>query len=189
MNKPNIEVKDQFDFFCKLVSEKKIIRDKEVILQPKKNNVYWFVGQSTIKHNTINEDIIFMVEQSKRDNKYGIKLRCQNFIKTPYFRFDSDGPAHRNENPKIPLEEQSIKTPHFNSFDENGNYIAYQNETLKNENEAKIIANDINFGISLFCMETNSRLNDNNFPSISHSIQELEFVEKNNINFDNINFE
>jgi hypothetical protein len=130
-----------------------------------------------------------MVEQSKRDNKYGIKLRCANFIKQPYFRFDSDGPAHRNENPKIPLEEQSIKTPHFNSFDENGNYIAYQNETLKNQTKAQIIANDINFGISLFCMETNSKLNDNNFPTITELIQELDFTEKININFDNINFE
>ena len=189
VNKPNTEVKNQFDFFNELVYEEKIIRDKEIIMNPKKSNLYWFTGQSNVQHNTINEEIVFIVEQSKRDNKYGLKLRCQNFIKEPYFRFDSDGPAHRNENPKIPLEEQSIKTPHFNSFDESGNYIAYQNETLRNENEAQIIANDINFGISLFCMETNSKLNDNNFPCVTRSIQVLEFAEKNNINFDNINFE
>lgn len=189
VKRTNIKVKDQFDFFNKLVYEEKIIQDKLIMLQPKKSNHYWSVGQSDIEHKTINEEIIFIVEQSKRDNKYGIKLRCQKFIKEPFFRFDSDGPAHRNENPKIPLEEQSIKTPHFNSFDENGKYIAYQNDTLKNENEAQIIANDINFGISLFCMETNSKLNDDNFPNITDSIQELEFAVKNNINFDNINFE
>lgn len=189
VNKQNIEVKDQFNFFNELVYEEKIILDKEIILRPKKNNIYWFEGQSNVQHNTVSEGIVFMIEQSKRDNKYGIKLRCKNFIKQPYFRFDSDGPAHRNENPEIPLEEQSIKTPHFNSFDENGNYIAYKNETLKNETEAQIIANDINFGISLFCMETNSKLNDNNFPTVSQLIQELSFEENNNINFDNINFE
>lgn len=189
VNKPNIEVKDQFNFFNELVYEEKIILNRQILLQPKKNNVFWYTGQSNVQHNTISEDIVFMIEQSKRDNKYGIKLRCQNFIKQPYFRFDSDGPAHRNENPEIPLEEQSIKTPHFNSFDKNGNYIAYQNETLKNETEAQIIANDINFGISLFCMETNSKLNDNNFPSVTQLIQELGFAENNNINFDNINFE
>lgn len=189
MNKPNIEVKDQFDFFNELVYEQKIILNKEILLQPKKNNVFWFTGQSNVQHNTISEDIVFMIEQSKRDSKYGIKLRCQNFINQPYFRFDSDGPAHRNENPEIPLEEQLIKTPHFNSFDENGNYIAYQNEVLKNETEAQIISSDINFGISLFCMETNSMLKDNNFPSVTQLIQELGFTENNNINFDNINFE
>jgi hypothetical protein len=189
VNKPNIEVKDQFIFFNELVFEDKIVLNKEIVLKPKKSNVFWFEGQSNVQHKTIGEDVVFMVEQSKRDNKYGIKLRCQNFIKQPYFRFDSDGPAHRNENPQIPLEEQSIKTPHFNSFDENGNYIAYQNETLKNQTEAQIIANDINFGISLFCMETNSKLIDSNFPTVAQLIQELGFEENNNINFDNINFE
>lgn len=189
MDKPNIEVKDQFNFFNELVFEDKFVLNKEIVLKPKKSNVFWFEGQSNVQHKTISEDIVFMVEQSKRDNKYGIKLRCQNFIRQPYFRFDSDGPAHRNENPQIPLEEQSIKTPHFNSFDENGNYIAYQNETLKNQTEAQIIANDINFGISLFCMETNSKLIDSNFPTVVQLIQELGFEENNNINFDNINFE
>lgn len=189
MSKPNNEVKNQFDFFNELVYEEKIIRDREIILYPKKSNVFWFSGQSNVEHNTINEEIVFIIEQRKTDNKYGLKLRCQNFINEPYFRFDSDGPAHRNENPKIPLEEQSIKTPHFNSFDESGNYIAYQNETLKNGNEAQIIANDMNFGISLFCMETNLKLNDKNFPSVTQSVTELEFAEKNSINFDNINFE
>lgn len=130
-----------------------------------------------------------MVEQSKRDNKYGIKLRCANFLKQPFFRFDSDGPAHRNENPEIPLEEQSIKTPHFNTFNEIGKSIAYQNEVLKNGKEAQIIANDINFGISLFCTETNSKLKDSNFPSVSLLMPELEFSGNNNTNFDNINFE
>lgn len=189
MNKLNKEVKNQFDFFNELVYEEKIILNKEIILQPKKNNIHWLLGQSNIQHNTIIENIVIIIEQSKRDNKYGIKLRCQNFINEPFFRFDSDGPAHRNENPEIPLEDQLIKTPHFNSFDENGNYIAYQNDILKNEKESQTIANDINFGISLFCMETNSKLNDNNFPSITQMIQELEFSEKNNINFDSINFE
>ena len=189
MKRTNKEIKEQFDFFNELVYEEKIISDNNIILKPKKNNIFWFTGQSNVEHSSITDEIVFMIEQSKRDNKYGIKLRCSNFIKEPYFRFDSDGPAHRNENSEIPLEEQSIKTPHFNSFDVNGNYIAYKNETLKNETEAQIIANDINFGISLFCMETNSKLKNNNFPSVTQLIPEFEFAEKNIINFDNINFE
>ncbi|HCQ13760.1 hypothetical protein [Flavobacterium sp.] len=189
MKKANKEIKNQFDFFNELVYTDKIISDNEVIMHPKKSNAFWLNGQSNVQHSTISEDIIFMIEQSKRDNKYGIKLRCTNFINEPFFRFDSDGPAHRNEDPNIPLDEQLIKTPHFNSFDESGNYIAYHNDTLKKENEAIIIANDINFGISLFCMETNSKLKDNNFPTLVQLIPEIEFPENNNINFDNINFE
>ncbi len=36
VNKQNIEVKDQFNFFNELVYEEKIILDKEIILRPKK---------------------------------------------------------------------------------------------------------------------------------------------------------
>ena len=92
-------MKDQFSFFNKLVFEEKIVLNKEIVLKQKKSNIFWFEGQSNVQHNTISEDVVFMVDQSKRDSKYGIKLRCQNFIKQPYFRFDSAGPAHRNENP------------------------------------------------------------------------------------------
>jgi hypothetical protein len=189
VKKKNKDIKNQFEYFYELVNEEKIILDSEIILQPKKNNVFWFTGQSSLQHNSINEEIVLIIDQSKRDNKYGIKLRCTKFTKEPYFRFDSDGPAHRNENPDIPLEEQSIKTPHFNTFDKDGNYIAYKNKTLLNEKEAQEIVKDINFGISLFCMESNSKLKDNNFPRVSHLIPEFDFTEKININFDNINFE
>ena len=72
MNKPNIEVKDQFSFFNELVFEDKIVLNKEIVLKPKKSNVFWFEGQSNVQHKTISEDVVFMVEQSKRDNKkYG----------------------------------------------------------------------------------------------------------------------
>ncbi|GAA3724091.1 hypothetical protein GCM10022422_01330 [Flavobacterium ginsengisoli] len=189
MSKINQIIIEKFDFFNDLVSKEKIILDDEISLKPKVNNIYWSTGESKTKHSTINEEIIFMVEQSKRDNKYGIKLRCENFLKQPFFRFDSDGPAHRNDDVNIPLHEQSIKTPHFNSFNEAGKSIAYHNHVLKDENQAKIIANDINFGISLFCQETDSKLKNSNFPTIAPLIPELEFSETNNIDFDNINFE
>jgi hypothetical protein len=189
VNKINTEIKNQFEFFNELLLEEKIILKSNINLKQKINNAHWLTGSSNLKHNTISEDVVFMIDKSKRDNKYGIKLRCTNLTKEPFFRFDSDGPAHRNENSEIPLEEQSITTPHFNTFDENGKSIAYKNETLKKENESNVIVNDINFGISLFCMETNCKLNNGNFPNITEQIPELDFNIQNSINFDNIIFE
>src|SRR5690606_11377651 len=128
-------IKDQFHFFTELVSVDKIVLTKTIQLESKKSNAKWLTGQSSIQHQTISDDIIFFVERSKRDSKYGIKLRCPSLTNEPFFRFDSDGPAHRNDFPEIPLEEQSVTTPHFNSFREDGKPIAYKNETLKNEKE------------------------------------------------------
>jgi len=172
-----------------LVNDEKIVLTEMIQLEPKKSNAKWLSGQSNVQHQTISEGIILLVERSKRDSKYGIMLRCPSLTNEPFFRFDSDGPAHRNDFPDIPLEEQSVTTPHFNSFQENGKSIAYKNETLKKENEAKSIAEDINFGVSLFCMETNSKLEGGGFPSVVDKEPELAFDSIQNINFDNISFE
>ena len=133
MHKINKEIKDQFDFFTELVKLEKIVLSKSIQLVPKKNNARWLTGQSVIQHKTISEDILLIVERSKRDSKYGIKLRCPSLTNEPFFRFDSDGPAHRNDFPNIPLDEQSVTTPHFNSYEEDGKPIAYKNDILKKE--------------------------------------------------------
>lgn len=189
MNKTNKDIKDQFHFFNELIAINKIVLKNTIQLEPKKNNAKWLIGQSSIQHQTINEDIVFFIEKSKRDAKYGIKLRCNSLTDQPFFRFDSDGPAHRNDFPDIPLEEQSVTTPHFNSFKEGGKPIAYKNDTLKNEKESEIIANDINFGVSLFCMECNSNLTNGDFPTVIDKTPEIEFTTIAHINFDNISFE
>jgi hypothetical protein len=189
MNRTNKDIRDQFDFFRELISVDKIALSKTIHLEPKKSNAKWLSGQSSVKHDTINEEITFAVERSKRDSKYGIKLRCPSLTGEPFFRFDSDGPAHRNDFPEIPLEEQSVTTPHFNSYKEDGKPIAYKNDKLKNEKEAKIISEDVNFGISLFCMESNTKLSTGDFPNVIDKAPEIEFTAVQNINFDNISFE
>lgn len=189
MSRTNEDIKDQFDFFKELVAADKIILTRTIQLDSKKSNAKWLIGQSSIQHQTINSDITFFVERSKRDAKYGIKLRCPSLTGEPFFRFDSDGPAHRNDFPEIPLEEQSVTTPHFNSYKEDGKPIAYKNDTLKNEKEAQIIAEDVNFGVSLFCMESNTKLTTGEFPTVIDKAPEFEFAAVKNINFDNISFE
>lgn len=189
MNRTNKDIRDHFDFFRELLSVSKIVLTKTIQLEPKKSNAKWLKGQCSVQHETINDDISFAVERSKRDSKYGIKLRCPSLTDEPFFRFDSDGPAHRNDFPEVPLEEQSVTTPHFNTYKENGKPIAYKNDTLKNEKEAQIIAADVNFGVSLFCMESNIKLSTGDFPAVSDKAPEFEFAAIQNINFDNISFE
>lgn len=189
MSKINKEIKDNPEFFKELLVDKKVVLSSTIQLDHKRNNVVWLSGQSNVQHSNIEDEILLLVDQSKREAKYGIKLRCFTFTKEPFFRFDSDGPAHRNSFPEIPLDEQSITTPHFNTFRDDGKPFAYKNDTLKKEKEASEIVNDINFGISLFCMETNAALNDGNFPEIKEKQPEIEFEGTKTINFDQINFD
>lgn len=190
MSRINRDIKDNFDFFQELLFESKVVTEKEILLAQKKSNAYWLTAECNLQHNTLEEvPVSIIIEKSNRDNKYGLKLRCSALTAEPFFRFDSDGPAHRNDDSSIPLEEQSITTPHFNSFDKEGRSIAYKNDTLKDEKKAEIIINDIEFGTSLFCMESKCMLADENFPKVGYKIPEINFEENKETNFDNINFD
>lgn len=190
MNRTNKDIRDQFDFFTELLEKNKIVLSETIQLDFKRSNVKWLTGQSSVQHQTISDNIVFFVERNRADLKYGIKLRCPSLTQEPFFRFDSDGPAHRNDFPEIPLEEQIVNTPHFNSYKPNGKPFAYQNLKLKDRKEALIISADINFGVSLFCTETKSMLLNGGFPTVIDKILGLNFQDNStNTNFDLINFE
>lgn len=189
MNRANNEIKNHFEYFTELVSREKIISAKTIQLEQKESNAKWLIGQSSIQHETITDDVLLIIERCKRDSKYGIKLRCHRLTDEPFFRFDSDGPAHRNDSPNVPLEEQLVTTPHFNSFQEDGKPIAFKNEILKKENEARAIAEDITFGVTIFCQETNSKLLTGDFPSVIDKVPEIEFGLTQAIDYNNISFE
>lgn len=187
--KINSDIVNGLDFFLKLLNEEKLIHSEKIYLAEKTNNHRWVVGSSTTILKSTNDSIDFIVEKSNMEYKYGIKLRCKKLSQIPYFRFDSDGPAHRNIDDSITLKDTQILTPHFNTFDTKGREYAYQNDILKKQTEADAIANDIDCGISLFCNEAKSFLNNNELPKcIDNSIlPEFEI----NIAFDlnNIKFE
>lgn len=154
MSKSNIDVKDNFDYFNELVYSEKNIEDEKILLLPKRNNRDWLINKTNVQHSTIDDEIVLIIEQKISLYKYGIKLHCSDFTEKPYFRFDSDGPAHRNTS-KYPLSEQLVTTPHFNTFDEEGEEFAYKNDVLKKDEEAKAISENIDFGVSLFFQEAN----------------------------------
>jgi len=169
----NKEIRDHYDFFLDLISEKKIVKSKQIILEIKNNNRNWYFGSTEVNHIKKEVPISLLIEQSKRDNKYGIKLRCSTLTCEPFFRFDSDGPAHRNDDPSIPLDKQSITTPHFNHFNAQGKSIAYKTSQLLNENDSDAIVNDINIGLSHFCFETNISMYNNDLPEVVERSPEL----------------
>jgi len=192
MNKINHDVKNSFELFSKLRDENKIIISSDITFEVKENNAKWEKWKSDIDHQICEYDIEFIVEVQKGTSKYGVKLHCKNFTKQPYFRFDSEGPSHRNYSIEIPLEEQSVSTPHFNSFDLNGYSIAYKNDVLKSETESKAIQEDLNFGVALFCDETNTKLENKKYPQFKRQDLLLDLSDVKSVpNFftDNITFE
>ena len=168
----NNDIRDDFDFFIELMDGEKKVEKEIIYLKQKPTHKDWLSETVNVNHETINEKIGLIIEKKKSYYKYGIKLICKHLTSTPFFRFDSDGPAHRNISDDIPLSEQKVTTPHFNTFDNTGLSIAYKTETLRKEKDAKAIAENINFGVSHFFQETNINT-DGRFPEIKLNVPEL----------------
>lgn len=185
----NKEIIEQFDFFLELLKEKKFVDSNPIYLKPKQTHTYWVVGSSNVSHVTVEDEILLSVEKSKRDRKYGIKLKCQALSPVPFFRFDSDGPAHRNEDPDKPINEQKVETPHFHTFNQSGQYYAHRTPQLLDAKESSAIENDVNFGLAHFCHVTNMSMKDNTYPEVKEMSLELSFEDMPTIDFNGVRFE
>jgi hypothetical protein len=164
---PRIEIRNQFSLYNDLVKHPKVIQSEKIFLEEKGSNKKWLSKSTNAFLSSLDANVSFIVECRKSEiNYYGIKLRYPPLIPLPYFRLDSDGPAHRNMMSYIPLEKQLVTTPHFNCFDEEGNEFAYKTKELENPVEAAAICKNINFGIAHFCNETNSGCANENYPVI-----------------------
>lgn len=101
-------------------------------------------------------------------------------------RFDSDGQAHKNNIPNIPLELQQVTTPHFHKFRDDGYFFAYKTNPLI-ENESDL---SINKMFPIFCEEFHITYPKENDVLLDISMEgELNFGETDFDPHENINFE
>ena len=74
----------------------------------------------------------FDCEVRKKDIKnYSFQLLTDAFSNRVLFRLDEGNGAHRNNIPDIPLEKQSVPTPHFHRYDSKGHFYAYKSKELE----------------------------------------------------------
>lgn len=160
------EIKDNYDFYNNLLQQRKSIFSSIIDIKEIGNNNNTLEKIESIKHIGI-EDPMFLIVDVKLNNHnfFQFKLRYKEFIEQPFFRYDSDGDAHRNKIQGIPLQQQRITTPHFHKFDKNGIEIAYKTDQLLDERECKALE-DINLCIAHFCHEANIRFEEEDFPQV-----------------------
>lgn len=182
------EIRDNYKQYENLLRERKSIFDKVIEINEKGNNANIFEEKIDVDHLSETLKIELIVNVKVNNHKFfQFKLRCKDYVKVPFFRYDSDGETHRNYDDDIPLNEQSINTPHFHFYNEKGINIAYKTKELKNEEMAKALE-DISLCISHYFHEANIRVNSDDFPEIIISSKSLglDFTQidpNSNVNF------
>jgi hypothetical protein len=161
------QIKERFSFYNNLLSERKSIFTEIIEINKIGNNHNTLEFVEKVKHPSIKDDeMILLFDVKVNDhNFFQFKLRYKSFIPVPFFRFDSDGGTHRNKIDGLNIREQSITTPHFHKFNENGIEIAYKTDKLLDPRESKALE-DINLCIVHFFHESNTRLKVDDFPEI-----------------------
>ena len=182
------EIRDDYDFYTKLLKERKSIFENIISINAIGNNTNILENNSEITHSTLTNELILRVNvKVNNHNFFQFKLRCSDLCAMPFFRYDSDGDTHRNYDDNIPLGEQQIPAPHFHYYNQDGINIAYKTDKLLDETERRALE-DINLCIKHFCHEANIRLNDEDFPEIEILPNELQFRVSNDDPTSNVNF-
>lgn len=176
--KPLFPIPEGYDLYLKLMEGRKTISSSPIVLVKKGNHPNRMVGKVDLMHLvTFNRDEVdLLVEASTYDYRnFGFKLRADFLSPEPCFRFDGDGPTHRNDGENIPLPQRQVTTPHFHRYRKDGVLEAYKTPVLQNPVEENSLMSDINFALAHFCQEANIRLRIDEFPEVQRTEQELPF--------------
>jgi hypothetical protein len=161
------QIQENYAFYNNLLLERKSIFAEVIEINQTGNNRNTLAYSTIVSHPNVEDDAMVLMVNVKVNNHdfFQFKLRYQPFVPAPFFRFDSDGETHRNKIEGIALEQQSITTPHFHKFNENGVEIAFKTDKLKDPKESAALE-DINLCIKHFCHEANLRFQEDGFPEI-----------------------
>lgn len=164
------EIREQYNVYQTLLSERKTISDKVINVSERKKNQRNFYTSpvSNLKHVYFDDPVNLLVEVRVDNHKsFKFQLKYPPLSPTPFFRFDSDGGTHRNYDDDLPFEDQSVDTPHFNYFSSTGLLLAMQTPELKNSQVRNVLIDDINLCLAHFCSEANIRLHEEDFPEVA----------------------
>jgi len=162
-------IRDNYPLYTDLRKNRKYGTDKNIDLSTSKpNNKNFLTNRKTLlKHITQPDEIDFISEVRVRDYKFfHFNVRCRALCDMPFFRYDSDGPTHRNYDESLPLDDQPVTNPHFHEFNADGVSIAYKTKELKKDETRKALE-DISLCAAYFYHEGNIRVGKDDYPTIS----------------------
>jgi hypothetical protein len=176
-DKVNNSIRGNYKRYIELLIGHKDVLTSPIVVDEVRGNHKNIIWKSVlVAHESIIDELELHVE-AKIDNSsdFKFKLRCPKFDNRFLFRYDSDGPPHRNSALDIPLAEQQVTTPHFHKYTSDGYEIAYKSDILLDEMQATAL-NDISLCICHFCRESNTNYDGDKFPEITIHNSKIPFT-------------
>jgi hypothetical protein len=167
--KANKEIQEKYALYKDLYENGKLTKTQSILVNSKKpnNNRYLVSDLVKLEHVTQPHEITLVAEVKIANHKYfHFVVQCNYLSQAPFFRYDSDGPTHRNYDEELSLVDQQVTTPHFHRFNDKGFSIAFKTTPLLDEN-ARASLEDIRNCIGFFCDVGNIETVQGGFPTIT----------------------
>lgn len=152
-------IKENYNSYTAYLAARKVVASPFVVSEVKDNHPSSLFAKTDLTSTHIFGDVCLSCE-IKNSNILDFKLAIlSNIIPSKtLFRFDSEGPDHKNKVDYIPLTEQSVPTPHYHQFDNQGNLLAYQTPEMADQLKKKDWK-DIEKAFGFFCQMENIHSN------------------------------
>ena len=149
--KQNNELLQIMQDYVQFMDSDKTIHLPVIVSEHKKNH------HSSLYHESVLTSVFpfgitkFDCEIRDRDVlSYSFQIRSDKFKDQVVLRFDEGDATHRNNIPGLPIDQQSVTTPHFHRYNEQGYFIAYKTEELKTVAQTSLGIED---GFDIFLRE------------------------------------
>lgn len=149
--KVNNELLQIMQDYIQFMDSDKTITLPVIVSEHKKNHPSSLYYVSTLKSVYSFGETKFDCEIRSRDFlSYSFQIRSDKYKSQVALRFDEGDATHRNDIPGLPLVQQSVTTPHFHRYNEQGYFIAYKNDELNADIQASL---GIENGFDIFLRE------------------------------------
>ena len=152
-------IKDNYSSYEAYLASRKVVASPFVISESKSNHPSSIYSESPLTSTHLFGEVNLGCEvNSSNISDFSLKILSSIIPSRVLYRYDSDGPDHKNKVDYIPLPQQSVPTPHYHQFDVQGNLLAYQTDDMKDSSKASNWK-DIEKAFDYFCQAGNIHAN------------------------------
>lgn len=175
--KQDTELLGMIDEYRAFMSAEKRVDSPVRVCTPKKNHSSSLYTTKELYSETPFGNTTLNCEVRNGDNSdFSTQILSDKIKRRVVFRYDTGGGTHKNSVPFIPLAEQSITTPHFHKYDDNGYFLAYKTDILNDTKQSSHLF-DIELGFPYFCQEIMIYAND------KHDLPEIQVFREGYFSF------
>lgn len=152
-------IKENYNNYTAYLAAHKVVASLFSVTEVKDNHPSSLYAETKLTSIYMFGDVSMSCEIKNSDvSDFKLALLSTIIPSKTLFRYDSKGPDHKNKVDYIPLNQQSVPTPHYHQFDDHGNLLAFQTPEMADETKEQELR-DVETAFEFICQMKNIHTN------------------------------